>query len=396
VNDSFDLFEHADFDEGSSDRHPSGRQPSGNRPDHPRKGGDPSPPPQDQPGLHNRSDEADPLDHLDPVAERARFDKLIDAVLDGAVPHDALGRADAPGTAWRDLATLRMTTDALRSPVEVPDQTALILAAVHRRRGFLPVRLLAKVSAVRGSIAAGLLVALGLYAFSERMGLGVQMRGEVEPFSQLTASLPHDASRVLDDLRSWNQQTIGARSTAALVSGPTMEPLHLHPRSVRESLASRTASTEGIGTDSVGGTVQSSHQQVAGGVYLLSGGKTVFSDTSTYSTIADAYASRSVLGASAHMLTPDQSLRISSSAARSTLGAQVTPRTGPQDADAYGSVVRNSVTINPAAGAVFQVAPGSLEAWSLSTSRRISNFNTSSSSGVTRQIESAPNSDPLR
>lgn len=371
MNDSFDQFEDAGFAEQASG--PSSGSASGH-----------------QYGL------PDAADGPNFVADRAHFDKLIDAVLDGAVPHDALGRADAPGTAWRDLATLRMTTDALRSPVEVPDQTASILAAVHRRRGFLPTRLLAKVSAVRGSIAAGLLVALGLYAFSERMGLGVQMRGEVEPFSQLTASLPHDASRVLEDLRSWNEQTMGGRSTTAITNGPDMEPLQLYHRSVRESLASRAASGTGLHTDSEEGNTQAVTQQLAGGIYLLSGGKSVFPDSFSYSTIADAYASRSALGAGADSSTQAQSLRIVSPASRTTLSVQISPRTGIQDADAYGSVVRSTVTLNPTAGAVFQMSPGSLEAWSLSTSRRISNFNTNSSSGVTRQIESAPNSDPLR
>ncbi len=137
----------------------------------------------------------------------ADLDRLIDAILDGDEPAERLGEADAPGESWRELAMLRHTTEQFREDLDVPDQTSEILVRVHAKRGFASRRTRGRVSAVRGSLAAGLMVTLGLFAFAEHTGLGVSIRGDSEPVTRLTASTTNDVERVTtavrETLRTW-------------------------------------------------------------------------------------------------------------------------------------------------------------------------------------------------
>lgn len=160
---------------------------------------------------------------LGPEQGPESFDRLIDEILDGVAPPEQLGAADAPGQSWRDLAMLRQATELFDQELEVPDQTHMILSKVHAERGFVTRRVLHRISSTRASIAAGLLVALGLYAFSEHMGLGTRLRSEVEPVSRLSESTSRDTARVNNAIRSalleWSDAAETSTASPKLASG---------------------------------------------------------------------------------------------------------------------------------------------------------------------------------
>lgn len=284
--------------------------------------------------------------------QREHLDRLIDAVLDGAAPQDALGRADAPGEAWRELAMLRMTTDRLREPVEAPQQTEAILAAIHRRRGFLPKRVLGKISAARAAVAAGLLVALGLYAVTERMGVGTQIRGDIEPLNRLTASTQHDASRVMEALRSFNEQTSGVRH-ASVPGVIALERLELHPRTLSQPMGMADRSNWNDFPYAKAGTMATDDAQ---GLAVV--------EWSTMDDIELVMAEQAEMPARA-LLGSARVVQV-----RGSISAG-DPFAGMDQAFA-GRVM---VTVSPSSGAVLQVSPGSLEAWSMMTSRQINTIN---------------------
>lgn len=188
------------------------------------------------------------------------FDRLIDEILDGDAASERLGQADAPGQSWRDLAMLRQTTELFNEDLEVPDQTHMILSVVHSKRGFATRGVLHRISSTRASIAAGLLVALGLYAFAEHMGLGTSLRGDVEPVTRLSDSTSRDAARVntaiRDAIMEWTDsaetstpsQTLAARQRQSQEPGRLelvhrdairIEPEHLAGRSTDADLRLR-------------------------------------------------------------------------------------------------------------------------------------------------------------
>jgi len=170
-----------------------------------------------------------PLPDQSPDQTPESFDRLIDEILDGDAASESLGRADAPGQSWRDLAMLRQTTELFDEDLEVPDQTHMILSVVHSKRGFATRGVLHRISSTRASIAAGLLVALGLFAFAEHMGLGSSIRGDVEPVTQLSASTSRDAARVntaiRDAIMEWTDsaETSTASQTLATRQRETQE-----------------------------------------------------------------------------------------------------------------------------------------------------------------------------
>ncbi len=143
------------------------------------------------------------------------LEQMIDRILDGDVPRESLGEADAPGEAWRDLAMLQQTTRRVREePVDAPDLSAEILARVHGRRAFASRRTRKRVNGARVAIAAGLLTTLGLFAYGEYAGLGVAVRGDSEPVGHLTASTASDVQRATAELRqallTWTEPTSNA------------------------------------------------------------------------------------------------------------------------------------------------------------------------------------------
>lgn len=329
-------------------------------------------------------------------AQREHLDRLIDAVLDGAAPQDALGRADAPGQAWRELAMLRMTTERLCEPIEVPQQTEAILAAIHRKRTFLPKQVLGQISAARVAVAAGLLVALGLYAFTERAGLGTQIRGDVEPLTRLTASTQHDASRVMDALRSFNEQTTVQARASMPQTTLLADRIELHPRTVSQpmGIVDRSDSSEVSLASAKGGL----H---LGGLNAIVGmGESIQASTlyAQLSAMADMVRSEF---ASSRYAVDGQMGRSAASSVEQIPVRSVRVR-GPISAgDPFASsdqafAGRVVVTVSPSSGTVIQVNSGSLEAWSMMTSRQLANLSRPQPIVVGSPSPDARSFEPLR
>ncbi len=181
-----------------------------------------------------------------PHDSMADLDRLIDAILDGDEPAERLGEADAPGESWRELAMLRHTTEQFRADLDVPDQTSEILVRIHAKRGFASRRTRGRVSAVRGSLAAGLLVTLGLFAFAEHTGLGVSIRGDSEPVTRLTASTTNDVERATtafrDVLRTWvAEPQVGPQEVDNVKTELAYGRMELAPRSSGQWVVAQSA-----------------------------------------------------------------------------------------------------------------------------------------------------------
>ncbi len=101
-------------------------------------------------------------------AMEARIDQMLDGQLNHQQMRAAYDEIRACPDARNELASLRLTVAQLRSPVEHPDLTESILYRVNARQRFLPRRAQRFVWLSRLAVAAGLVVAVGLTALTQR------------------------------------------------------------------------------------------------------------------------------------------------------------------------------------------------------------------------------------
>ncbi len=161
--------------------------------------------------------------------------KLIDALLDDDLSEErsrqVLRRLRNDPAACEDLARTRIGIERLREPIETPDLSDAILARVHVRRRFLPLRARRMVTAGRVALAAGLVGAVGIASLVQRHVPAVRLADEpavvtrlVEAAAPEAMDRPALAAQTVETVQASLGSGTGSRSSAHSAGRLTLSP----------------------------------------------------------------------------------------------------------------------------------------------------------------------------
>ncbi|GEM_PF-3115672 len=165
-------------------------------------------------------------------------DSLIDAVLDGAVDDQTRREVNRAlrhdASRQRDVAETMEAIRALRDPIDCPDLSADVLAALDRKHRFLPARAHRAVRQARLGIGLAALLALGTVAVTQRAMPRLASLGTPEtPISDVARAIHADADEAAG----------GVRDSARLVRASV--PLIPTPRQGARAIAPLAAGVPG-------------------------------------------------------------------------------------------------------------------------------------------------------